>query len=320
MPIPRGGYNPSQRHRTRPPSVQTWLADSAPDPLMTVRSPSTGEDVARVAAAAMLDTFEDHTQPSPRSPMARCSSGTDEEWQDQLKSAGVRHSSRAVGNGNGHLQEPATPFQPSRAVTLFTALRTDARHQWASGATDDELSQLTLGVRDLRDAWLEADARCINLEVQLNMTHTEHDELAAADQARRAEATAAAEESARGERAAAAEAAAVAAKAAEIAATEEAELGVAAVAAMELEMKSLRKDVARLEAESEARDRRDNERETELASSRAAVAESERRAAGAEARLLKKEAEVEMIAEQLREAILKQMAASESAMVKARRR
>jgi hypothetical protein len=279
------------------------------------------KDEFRVAAAAMLDQFDDMHEGSLTNPMGRRTSGTDELWEKELKMASVRlgaekaglparvdasgrssaGSAAVVGRRVGSSGSDHDGYEPERAVTRFTALRVEEYREWVTGASDVEIAQLTSGLRKLRDAWMEADARCINLEVELNIARESNQELTAALHAAEAEREALVEELAN-------------ARAAD---TLQAEVGARAEAdASAQEVAELRKQASAMRAELDALNQRDVAREVALASSRAAQDFAELRAAEAEAALAATSVEVETLTSQVRALILKSKGASESALLK----
>lgn len=276
----------------------------------------------RVAAAAVLDQFDDMNEGSLTYAMERRDSGTD-EWEAQLKMASVRLGAEKAGlhagadacrrncadsaalagdcMGSSGSDPDSAPYELERAVTRFTALRADEYREWATGASDVEIAQLTSGLRKLRDTWMEADARCINLEVELKMSRQENRDLAVALDAAVAKQEALMEESAN----------------ARVAEAQQAEAAAHAdVEAAAQELAELREQVSEMRAELEALGQRDAMREVALASSKAAHETAERRAAEAEAALAATSSEVETLTNQVRALILKQKGASESALSK----
>jgi chromosome segregation ATPase len=194
-------------------------------------------------------------------------------------------------------------YEPEHAVARFTALRADEYREWSRGASDAEIAQLTSGLRKLRDAWMEADARCINLEVDLNMSRRETQDLAVALDAAEAKQEALMEETV--------DLRAVQAQQAEAAA--HADLRAAAQ-----QLAELRQQVSQMREALDAMSKRDAAREVALASSKAAQEASECRAVEAEAALAATSSEVETLTNQVRALILKQKGVSESALSKRR--
>jgi len=51
------------------------------------------------------------------------------------------------------------------AILRFSALRADECRRWVADATDNELTSVTSGMRELHGAWMAGEARSINLEL-----------------------------------------------------------------------------------------------------------------------------------------------------------
>mmetsp|Transcript_1170 Transcript_1170/g.3591 ORF Transcript_1170/g.3591 Transcript_1170/m.3591 type:complete len:139 (-) Transcript_1170:562-978(-) len=51
------------------------------------------------------------------------------------------------------------------AILRFSALRADECRRWVADATDNELTSVTSGMRELHGAWMAVEARSINLEL-----------------------------------------------------------------------------------------------------------------------------------------------------------
>lgn len=250
----------------------------------------------------------------------------EDDWQAQRKMAGlfphvqgltvdVERTRDSRGEGalaiavehqyNLQEVEEEAEYEPERAVARFTALRADECRTWAAVASDVELVQLTSGLRKLRDAWMETDARCINLGVQLNMARAENAELAESLRASEHMIKILREDSSNRGGSEGQEAAAEA-------------LANWQAAVQELEEERARS--AQYRSELEALRRREAEREAALVASRAAHEALELRTAEAEAALASTSAEVETLTTQLQALILKQKGTSESMLMSTKRR
>mmetsp|Transcript_1169 Transcript_1169/g.3588 ORF Transcript_1169/g.3588 Transcript_1169/m.3588 type:complete len:215 (-) Transcript_1169:265-909(-) len=67
------------------------------------------------------------------------------------------------------------------AILRFSALRADECRRWVADATDNELTSVTSGMRELHGAWMAVEARSINLE--LNKQQHAEEEASAVEKA-----------------------------------------------------------------------------------------------------------------------------------------